>query len=250
MGTFERIRQRLASVLVPGEPVSEDVVLGEEAEAALRTLVQADPNDVEAFARLAKIVHRSASEARELAVDPEKAADDAVWALAEELAHSPKAWYPLVEMARLSIEDDREAAMRRLGTAAERDPSGHALAMGLRMLRATGHPAEALALGVGHWRPTEHDPEAGRHIVAAAVESGRTAEARRHLQALAMHPDRPAVDRLSEKLDRLIAEAERARPAREREYERTGEMPRIVVDMLDDKAGDDKAPTWRRPPKR
>jgi len=250
MSTFERIRQRLSSVLAPGQPAPDDVALGDEADEALRTLVQADPNDVEAFARLAKIVYRSAAEGREHIGDPEKAADDAVWALAEELAHSPKAWYPLVEMARLSIKDDREAAMRRLGTAAERDPSGRALAMGLRMLRETGHPAEALSLGVGHWRPTEHDPEAGRHIVAAAVESGRTAEARRHLQALAQHPDRPAVDRHVEELDRLIAEAERARPAREREYERTGEMPRIVVDTREEKVGDDKSRPWRRPPKR
>jgi hypothetical protein len=239
MGTFERIRRRFAAALSPDDVSEESVPLGDEGEEALRTLVQADPNDVEAFARLAHIVYRRAAEGHEQPGDLEQAADHAVWALAEELAHSPRAWYPLVEMARLSIEDDREAAMRRLSTAAERDNSGRALAMGLRMLRETGHPSEALSLGVGHWRPTEHDPEAGRHIVAAAVESGRTSEARRHLEAMAGHPDRGAVHRLTEELDRLIAEAERRRPAREREYERTGEMPRIVVDT-----GDPKSKPW------
>lgn len=241
MGPFERIRRRLTAVLAPNDPSDTTVPLGAEGEEALRTLVQADPNDVEAFARLAQIVHRRAAEGHEQTGDLEQAVDHAVWALAEELAHSPRAWYPLVEMARLSIKDDREAAMRRLGTAAERDPSGRALAMGLRMLRETGHPAEALSLGVGHWRPTEHDPEAGRHIVAAAVESGRTSEARRHLEALAAHPDRGAVQALTEELDRYIAEAERNRPAREREFERTGEMPPIVVDT-----GDSKARAWGR----
>ncbi len=235
MGAFERVRQRLSGLLGAPAPDEQEVALPVEAEDALRTLAQEDPNDVEAFRRLAETVRRRAAEGR-VEVDASRAADDAVWALAEELAHSPKAWYPLVEMARLSIRDDREAAMRRLATATDRDPSGTALATSLRMLRREGFPAEALSLGVGHWRPHEHEPQAGRHVVAAAVEAGRHGEARRHLDALGLHPDTGAVARLREDLERLIAEAERARPARLREFERTGEMPRIVVDVRDDES--------------
>ena len=44
----------------------------------------------------------------------QRAADLAVWALAEELAGHPRAWYPLIELARLSVHDDHEGALRRL----------------------------------------------------------------------------------------------------------------------------------------
>ena len=80
-------------------------------------------------------------------------ADDAVWALAEELAHSPRAWYPLIELGRLSVHDDREQALRRLATASDRDPTGCALAEGRADAPRGGPAAEALGLGVGHWRP-------------------------------------------------------------------------------------------------
>jgi hypothetical protein len=171
-----------------------------------------DPNDVEAFARLAETVRQRAAEGHP-EQDRVRAANDAVWALAEELAHSQKAWYPLVEMARLSIEDDREASLRRLSTAAERDPTGRALAMGLQMLRETGHPGDALNLGVGHWRPRDHDIEAGRQLVEAAIEAGRHGEARRHLDALSAHPDQGRAAALRAELERRIAQSE---PARER----------------------------------
>jgi hypothetical protein len=173
-----------------------------------------DPNDVEAFARLAETVRRRAAEGHP-EQDRARAANDAVWALAEELAHSSKAWYPLVEMARLSIEDDREAALRRLSTAAERDSTGRALAMGLQMLRETGHPGDALNVGVGHWRPREHDIEAGRQLVEAAIEAGRHGEARRHLEALSMHPDQGRVAALRAELERRIAQSEPVRDVRD-----------------------------------
>ncbi|MFP5347863.1 MAG: hypothetical protein ACLGIA_12670, partial [Actinomycetes bacterium] len=143
-------------------------------ENNLRMRLHDDPNDEKAFDELAEIVRRRAAEGHVPEgrlgqsvppTDPERAANDAVWALAEEVAQNHRAWYPLVELARLSIHDDRKAALRRLGTAAERDPSGCALVEGLEMLRQVGLPDEALGLGVGHWRPREHDVEAGRQVI-------------------------------------------------------------------------------------
>jgi hypothetical protein len=169
-----------------------------------------DPNDASAFVRLADIVRRRAAEGH-VDGDPQRAADDAVWALAEEMAGNHRAWYPLIELARLSVHEDRDGALRRLGTAAERDPSGVALAEGLAMLRDAGMPSEALGLGVGHWRPREHTVQAGRHLVHAAVEAGRIGEARRHLEVLAEHPDTTQVEPLRVELERAITEADRDR---------------------------------------
>jgi hypothetical protein len=214
MGALDRLRQRFQHAMVADRGAVRRGAAGQDDEMMLRERLSRDPNDVEAFARLAEVVRRHAAEGHETPaggiyaehapVDPDRAADDAVWALAEELAWSGRAWYPLIEMARLSIKDDREAALRRLGTAAERDPSGRALAAGLLMLREAGHPADALSLGVGHWRPREHDLEAGRQMVEAAVEAGRTGEARRHLEAMYEHPDTARVEELGPKLQRLI----------------------------------------------
>jgi hypothetical protein len=189
-------------------------------EDRLRLRLHDDPNDEQAFGELAEIVRRRAAEGHipegrlgqpVPPADPERAANDAVWALAEEMAGNPRAWHPLTELARLSIRDDREGALRRLGTAAERDPSGRALVEGLAMLREAGLPDEALGLGVGHWRPREHDVEAGRHLVQAAVEAGRMGEARRHLDALGLHPDQGRVAPLRAELEREINLAERKR---------------------------------------
>src|SRR4029450_11674866 len=93
-------------------------------EEALRARLSEDPNDVEAFDALAERVRQLAGGAHAHAEshpveDPQREADDAVWALAEEVAQNGRAWYPLVELARLSIEDAREAGLRRLSTAAE-----------------------------------------------------------------------------------------------------------------------------------
>ena len=181
------------------------------AEEALRARLADDPNDTEAFDALADLVRRHAAEGHEAPEgdDVQRAVNDAVWALAEEIAQNGRAWYPLIELARLSIDDDREVALRRLATAADRDAAGLALAQGLSMLREAGHPDDALSLGVGHWRPREHDLEAGRQLVEAAIETGRHGEARRHLEAMAAHPDKDRVHRLTEELERSIARAER-----------------------------------------
>ncbi len=184
----------------------------------MRATLHDDPNDARAFSTLAEIVRRRAAEAAvhgdplsaEVDTDAsERAADLAVWSLAEELAGHPRAWYPLIELARLSIADDREGAMRRLATAAERDPSGTALAEGLAVLREAGLPVEALGLGVGHWRVKDHDVTVGRHLVLAALEADRPAEARHHLDALRLHPDQTVAVAVQEELAPAIERAER-----------------------------------------
>jgi hypothetical protein len=186
-------------------------------EDSVRALLHEDPNDVRAFRALAEIVRRRAAEmgpdgdpltAPQDDVEKQKAADLAVWALAEELAGNPRAWYPLVELARLSVHDDHEGTLRRLTTAAERDPSGQALAESLGVLREAGLPVEAIGLGVGHWRVKEHTPEVGRHLVLAALEADRPLEAKHHLNALDMHPDAEAVAKIRPELQQAVAQAE------------------------------------------
>lgn len=192
----------------PGDSLHED---------ALRSMLADDPNNERAFNALAEIVRRRAAESydeRDPLAAPadeqerEQAEDLAVWALAEEFAGNPRGWYPLVELARLSVRDDRDAAVRRLVTAAERDPSGRALAEGLKLLREVSLPVEALGLGVGHWRAREHDPEVARHLVHAALEAGRPLEAHQHLAALDFYADQEAVAPLRAELAAAVNEAE------------------------------------------
>lgn len=181
-------------------------------EAAMWERLREDPNDVAGFAELADIVRRRAGESDQGEEDPQRAADDAVWSLAEELAHSGRAWYPLIELARLSIRDDREAALRRLETAADRDAEGDALATGVAMLREERMPGDALNLAVGHWRPREHVLAAGRQVVEAAIEAGRVGDARRHLSALQGHPDTAGAEQIRSELAPLIDRAEAQMP--------------------------------------
>ena len=217
MGALDRIRRRLAGARqpvprpadVPPAPASP---ASPAEEARLWGVLREDPNDVESFHALAEIVRRRAEEGHR-GGDPRQAANDAVWSLAEELAHSGRAWYPLIELGRLSVHDDREQALRRLATASDRDPSGIALATAAKMLREEGLPAEALGLGVGHWRPREHDVEVGRQLVLAAIEARRPGEARRTMDALSAHPDDVAVARVRAELEPLVGEAERNRAA-------------------------------------
>lgn len=162
-------------------------------ENALRERLHADPNDSGAFAELAELVRRRAdatapADPLTAGVEPadrQVAADVAIWALAEELAGNPRAWYPLVALGRLSLAEDHEGAIRRFATACEREESGLALAESVRTLREAGQPGDGLGLGVAHWVPAEHVPEAARQIVLAAVDADRPADARRHLRDLA-----------------------------------------------------------------
>ncbi len=189
-------------------------------EDALRAMLGDDPNDERAFRALAELVRRRAAEGTHVD-DPlaapadesekQRAADLAVWALAEELAGHPKGWFPLIELGRLSLDDDQESALRRFATAAERDHTGRALAQSMEVLRDAGLPGEALGLGVGHWRAREHDPEVGRQLVLAAIEADRAVEARHHLESLTSYGDPEAVARVRTELERAVAQAEQHR---------------------------------------
>ena len=187
-------------------------------EDALRSMLSDDPNNERAFVALAEIVRRRAAETTIADDDPlaappdeserQRAADLAVWALGEELAGNPRAWYPLIEVARLSVSDDHEGTLRRLTTAAERDPSGRALVEALAVLRDAAMPVDAIGLGVGHWRPREHEPEVARQLVLASIEAGRPLEAKQHIAALDLYPDQAAVAELKGELRRELAHAQ------------------------------------------
>lgn len=207
-----RLRRRAATVpeAVPEERGNVSTIHDSAAEERLHAALAEDPNNTVAFTALADLVRLRAAEGH-LAEDPDKAESYAVWALAEELAHDQRAWYPLIELARLSLTEDREASLRRLAVAAERDHSGSALTQGVALLREAGDYDGALALGMGHWRPEEHPVAAGRELVVAAVEANRLAEARRHLDALASHPDSTEVEAMRPDLEKYIAAAERKR---------------------------------------
>ena len=208
MGLLQRIqstfRARVAHVApAPLRRRTAQRVSAQSDEGKLRARLTGDPNDHVAFAELAEIVRAHAALGHEDESRP-RAVADAEWALAEELAQSARAWYPLIELARLSVREDLDGAQRRLGIAVERDPSGRALAEALAMLRREGMLDAALSLGVGHWRPREHVPEAGRELVQIAVQAGRIGEAKRHLAALEAHPDQGAVGDLRIDLDAMI----------------------------------------------
>ncbi|WP_448061066.1 hypothetical protein [Cellulomonas hominis] len=187
-------------------------------EDALRSMLNDDPNNERAFRALAEIVRRRAETGT--ADDPlaapadeaekQRAADLAVWSLGEELAGNPRAWFPLLELARLSVQDDHEGMLRRLTTATERDPSGRALLESLALLREVGLPVDALGLGVGHWRPREHDPAIARELVLAAIEADRPLDAKQHLAALDLAPHQHKITGLRTELSALIDQAERA----------------------------------------
>ncbi|BDZ43260.1 hypothetical protein GCM10025865_25590 [Paraoerskovia sediminicola] len=186
-------------------------------EDALRAQLTDDPNNAAAFQALAEIVRRHAAESTVMddplaaPVDPEereRAEELAVWALAEELAGNPRGWYPLVELGRLSLDDDTDGALRRFATAAERDPSGRALAESVAVLSEAGLQVEALGLGVGHWRAREHVVDAGRQLVLAALAADRTAEARQYLDFMEAAPDKAALAKVRPELEKAVALSE------------------------------------------
>ena len=223
MSFLDRLRRRVKTATRPRVALPERIgprVRQTEsgAEGALRERLAADPNDAAAFAELAEIVRRHAAEGHgpgaPSQTTPEAraaGADDAVWALAEELAHSPRAWFPLVELARLSVADDIDGAVRRLSIATDRDPTGQALLEGLLVLRGAGLNDAALGLGTGHWRPAEHKPEVGRQMVLSALAAGRIGDAKRHRAAMLSHPDTAQTAALAADLEKQIA---KARPSR------------------------------------
>ena len=163
----------------------------EVARRDLWARLERDPNDLEAFAALAQAAPASGAAAD---VDERRREGLARWALAERLAQDSRAWAPLVELARLSIHDDREGALRRLATAAARDREGRALAAGLALLREEHLPSDAVMLGIAHWRPGSHDLDAARQLVLAAAEAQRLGDLRRHFDNLLAGPEAPWVE--------------------------------------------------------
>jgi anti-anti-sigma factor len=153
--------------------------------------LELDPNDLEAFAALAEAGSASGAGAD---ADERRRDDDARWALADRLAQKSRAWAPLVELARLSIHNDHEGALRRLATAAARDPEGRALAAGLALLREEHLPSDAVMLGIAHWRPRSHELDVARQLVLAAVEAQRLGDLRRHFDNLLAGPEAPSVE--------------------------------------------------------
>ncbi len=181
------------------DPVHEGL---RQAEQTLRDRLAENPNDQQAFATLARLVSIGTSyeeipdplTAEEIPADQRERINTAVWALADEFVGNSRAWYPLIQMARLSLTEDREAAVRRLKTAVSREYSGQALFEALQMLRRANLPGEAVQLGLGSWDPATHIPDAGRQLVRAACEAHRPDEARRLLDALKAHTQEDLTD--------------------------------------------------------
>lgn len=181
-------------------------------EDALRALLMDDPNNERAFLALVDLVaensayqethvqvedpgadplvaHTQAESAHPLSEEDEM--DErrlvAMWALAEEFAGHPKGWYPMILMARLSLETNAEDSLRRVNAGISRDDTGQALARSVDMLRGSDLVQEAYALGAGHWRAREHHPVAGVAVIRAALDCGKVLEARNHLAELLIH---------------------------------------------------------------
>jgi hypothetical protein len=172
----------------PGTPVRDTTAArGADGmpEAALHQALVADPNDENAFDRLVCVLARAKEANRHPNPRGESTIRDVTWSLAAELAQRPEAWFPLLELARLSLEEDLPAAVPRLRAAVTREPTGRALTRAATLLRTAGHPNEAFRLAVAHWRPASHELAAGRQLVLAGLEAGRVDELRRHLRALA-----------------------------------------------------------------
>lgn len=206
MGILDRIKAKIASAQ------AQDAV-SDEAELLAR--LDADPNDREALLALADLLTAPVPEAiadpLTAAHQPATAADQgrtALWALAEEYAGNPHAWAPLIELARLLVDDDQEAATRRLATACDRDPSGQALAQSIAMLRERGLGHQGVSLGVAKWVPATHPFETGRQLVLAAVEAQDGLKARELVSRLGdAHPDNPEVavlERLAEDVEEPV----------------------------------------------
>ncbi|MDP9807067.1 thioredoxin-like negative regulator of GroEL [Trueperella bonasi] len=161
----------------------------------LRDTLSDDPNDIAAFEELASIIknaetdrnpadpltgERVTPDTDEPATDPELV----LYALAEEIGSDSRAWYPLVQLARLSGTNDAESARRFLETAADRDETGLALAEGVKLLRETGQHEAAIQLGLGRWQPETQIVAVGEELANAALEAKKIDEARGYVEIL------------------------------------------------------------------
>ena len=179
----------------------------------LRDELSNDPNNIAAFEELASIIKNAendrnpadpltgekvTAETSEPTTDPELI----LYALSEEIGSDPRAWYPLVQLARLSGGNDAESARRFLETAADRDESGLALAEGVKLLRETGQHDAAIQLGLGRWQPQTQMPTVGEELVNAALEANKIDEARGYVNIL---KDEGAPDEMIDDLSLAIA---------------------------------------------
>lgn len=189
-----------------------------ERAVELRDELSTDPNNIAAFEELASIIKNAenlrtpadpltgekvASETDTPATDPELV----LWALSEEIGSDSRAWYPLVQLARLSGGEDSETARRYLETAADRDESGLALAEGVKLLRESGQHDAAIQLGLGRWQPEDHTASVGEELVNAALEANKYDEARGYINIL---KDAGATDALVDELSLALATMEEA----------------------------------------
>lgn len=184
-------------------------------EQLLLARLQEDPNDVDSFRGLVRLL------APPTDGEPGSGAgvtttDDTTWALAAELAQHPRAWYPLVQLARLGLDQDPDTAAWRLAEATVRDDSGRALTAALALLRTSGHPDEAFRLALARWRPDRHEPATGREFALAAVEAHREREFAGHLDALSSRPGGHRVAQVRAALERHRRARGGASPARPR----------------------------------
>lgn len=199
---------------------------GEDAAEVLRGIelreaLSEDPNDIAAFQGLAELVDEAASSsmtvedpltAEGAESTPQEQANLAMWSLAEELSGRPNAWYPLIELARLSVESDVEGATRRLQTAIERDETGRALGESIKVLREAGYADSGISLGIGYWDPKHQKFAAGEQLILAAIDAHRPDIASKNFQILeeyaikGEHEDRLAF--LSQLIEQSEAETE------------------------------------------
>ena len=186
---FLDILKQLMQVSGAADAEADRVARGLE----LRETLYDNPNDIAAFQSLAEIVEQAVKAAEvedPLTAESDHHADQAnlaMWSLAEELSGRPNAWYPLIELARLSVDSDIEGANRRLHTAIERDRTGRALGEAIKILREAGHADAGISLGIAYWDPADHKFAAGEQIVMAAIDAEKPEVARKHFETLHEH---------------------------------------------------------------
>ncbi|SPT75205.1 Uncharacterised protein [Arcanobacterium haemolyticum] len=157
----------------------------------LRVALAADPNDAESFEELASIIRKLGQS--QPTVDPLTADDDqprktpahlVLWALAEDLASDSRAWYPLLELAKLAVGNDPAGAVHHIDVATGREESGLALETGIQILVDAGHIDTALQVGIGQWNPDKHSVGVGIELSKAALAAGKIADAKRCVEIL------------------------------------------------------------------
>lgn len=224
MAFIDLLRQLMqGSVPIEGEDAAE-IARGIELRGALSE----DPNDIGAFQGLAELVDEAASSSLTvedpLTADqeqnsPQETANLAMWSLAEELSGRPNAWYPLIELARLSVESDIEGATRRLQTAIERDHSGKALGEAIKVLREAGYADSGISLGIGYWDPAHQKFAAGEQLILAAIDANRPDIASTNFKTLEQHAIKGEHEDRLAFLSDLIEKSEQEAEARYRERE-------------------------------